>query len=810
MSAVPAPPPESVSLEAAVAASTGRIAPTWPLDRAIAVSPWWERIDQPIETAAARLAVLGGMRSAPSRAYFREAWSRGRIGADDLAVARQEAGESLTEHECLAGLDREPLTARLPLLCDWLDADDRDAARLPWRDAITHQVSQACAAWFDHDLADWRPAGEGGLYAHWRESLAHDHGIGVLTGVQSIRRAASALPGDARGLLERASRRLPLSPRQWSDYFEALLLSVNGWASWCAYLRWQARLAGGDDGHLEELLAVRLAWEHLLAETRAADGAAVDGWSRAWSSSEERIGAAVAAGRTDWTWQRALEHGFQAELARALASPATGGAPASPRVQAAFCIDVRSEVVRRALESVDEGIQTIGFAGFFGLPIAYTPLGTEARRPQLPGLLAPAMEVTEAAASPAETNALAASRRARLADAARWGATARWPSAAFHFVEAAGVGYAAKLWRWVTPGRKARGGPEGAGLDDRQRGSLHLHLQGLNAAGRVELAESVLRAMSLVEDFAPVVLLVGHGSQSVNNPHAAGLDCGACCGQTGEVNARTLAGLLNDPDVRAGLADKGITIGAATRFVAALHNTTTDEIALFDPVPDPEGSRLQDALRRAGDLARVERADDLGLGRLRGNPAALLEALQRRGNDGAQTRPEWGLANNAAFVIAPRTRTRHLDLKGRVFLHDYEAGKDTDGSVLELLMTAPMLVTHWINAQYNASTVDPEHFGSGNKVLHNVVGGVIGVFEGNGGDLRVGLPRQSVHDGRRWMHEPLRLSVYIEAPGDRIEAVIARHEVVRNLLHNGWLHLFCLEDEAVSRYTPGGWKPIPA
>ena len=141
-------------------------------------------------------------------------------------------------------------------------------------------------------------------------------------------------------------------------------------------------------------------------------------------------------------------------------------------------------------------------------------------------------------------------------------------------------------------------------------------------------------------------------------------------------------------------------------------------------------------LAQAGDQVRRERAVKLGLDP-RAGAQALLAQLQRRASDGAQTRPEWGLAGNAAFLIAPRQRSRHAVLDGRSFLHDYDATNDADGSVLELLMTAPMLVTHWINWQYHASTCDPQHLGSGNKLLHNVVGGDIGVFEGNGGDLRI-------------------------------------------------------------------------
>ena len=186
----------------------------------------------------------------------------------------------------------------------------------------------------------------------------------------------------------------------------------------------------------------------------------------------------------------------------------------------------------------------------------------------------------------------------------------------------------------------------------------------------------------------------------------------------------------------------------------------------------------------------------------------MLRAVKTRANDWAQTRPEWGLANNAAFIVAPRTRSQSINLAGRSFLHDYDWRRDTDGSILELIMTAPMVVTQWINMQYFASTVDNPRYGSGNKVLHNVVGGRIGVFEGNGGDLRIGLPMQSLHDGTQWMHTPLRLSVFIEAPQAGIEAVIAKHELVRQLLDHRWLYLFRIDSEtnAVEAYSNSRWQ----
>ena len=158
--------------------------------------------------------------------------------------------------------------------------------------------------------------------------------------------------------------------------------------------------------------------------------------------------------------------------------------------------------------------------------------------------------------------------------------------------------------------------------------------------------------------------------------------------------------------------------------------------------------------------------------------------------------------------MAPRSRTQHINLEGRSFLHNYQWQQDKTFGVLELIMTAPMIVTHWINMQYYASVTDNEIYGSGNKVLHNVVGGNLGVFEGNGGDLRIGLSMQSLHNGQQWMHQPLRLSVYIAAPKSAMEAIINKHQFVKHLIDHNWLYLFRLDDSThlIERYYQGAWQ----
>ncbi|WP_339081640.1 DUF2309 domain-containing protein [Pseudomonas sp. TMP9] len=791
-----------------------RIAPTWPLDRMIAVNPLWERRDQPWATVADQLWRRAGSRLTLTAADYRLAWQDGQISEHHLSLALAETSHDWTPAQLLQFLDQPVASAHgLPLLEDMAKAE----MTVPgWPALITQQIGQCCAAWFDQEQSNWRPASHTGLYQAWRESMLQDRGLSVLSACRTLGERIAELPPEPQAALEVAVQRLGLAEDELAEWFDCLLLRSLGWASWCAYQRWQARLEGADDPILLELLAIRAAWECVVDDRQRDAGSPWNAWRGAWQA------AHVQAPTAEWQalqlWQRAEELAWQAQLQGMLQNPAQPVVETAQIARVYFCIDVRSEVLRRALEEVCPQVQTGGFAGFFGLPIAYTPLGTQATRPQLPGLLAAQLTVTDSSGDATRDTALASQRTVRLERAGRWQLFERLPASTFTLVEALGLGYAGALLGRVGGLLARPSAPDRSAFRPSEWQQLKPALPVIALEQRANVAAKILRAMSLTHDFPPLIVLLGHGSQSANNPQAAGLDCGACCGQSGEINARLLADLLNDAHVRSALVHEGIDLPAECRVLAGLHNTTTDEIQVFaseslPPLLQPAWRTLRQALDDAGERARGERAALLGLSHLSEKPTKLLTSLRRRAADWAQTRPEWGLAGNAAFIAAPRSRTRGQNLQGRSFLHDYDWQQDAGGQVLELIMTAPMVVANWINLQYLTSTTDNLKFGSGNKVLHNVVGGHIGVFEGNGGDLRIGLAHQSLHDGQRWVHRPLRLSVVIQAPQRMIDKVIAEHAAVRDLVMNGWLYLLRIDsdcNDTLEQRTAEGWQPLLA
>ncbi|AKU93672.1 hypothetical protein AKJ09_00336 [Labilithrix luteola] len=807
---------ESITLKEAAERACSRIAPSWPLDRFAAVNPFWARTDKPVTQVAGELAALSGARMLMPRAWYAQEWRAGRLRPEHLREAIAQSGAAITE-EHLSGLLRidEPKAPRRPLVVDVMETRCRRELEVSWRDYVVERISRFCASYFDDGQAQVRPVREGGLYASWREQAQGDWGPSLFMGLSDYRSTVRSLPNTADEMLAVASSDLGVPANEREAYLSALLLDINGWASWCAYRRWMARLAAKDDDTIYELLAIRAAWEWIVfraggEELRVEWGHAVASWP-----TFDRV--AHSARADDWFLQSAVEIAWMSEVSRKLPEGFGVTRPERPTVQAVFCLDVRSEVFRRALEVQSPNIQTLSCAGFFGIPIEYAPLAADSARPQLPGLLAPKYRVTDTVVS----KSLEDTRRSRLQASHAWKAFKQSSLSSFAFVDAMGLFFAGKLFgetfgRWWT---RQVDEHEHAGLtpleDTARTPRITSRLDGtpLPFEERCQLAEGVLRAMSLTRGFARLVLLVGHGAATRNNPYAAGLDCGACCGQTGEVNARAAAALLNDADIRAGLASRGIEIPTTTRFVAALHNTTTDDVSLFEeesalPTHGPDLTELRTTLERASTTARRERAPKLGLGSL--SDAELHAAVIERTKNWAEVRPEWGLAGNATFIIAPRERSRHLDLGGRGFLQEYRFEEDADFAVLEQLMTGPMVVSHWINFQYYASTVDNMRYGSGNKLLHNVVGGHLGVFEGNGGDLRIGLSIQSLHDGERWVHPPLRLSVFIEAPRSAIDRLLEKHPHVGALVDNEWLHLFQLDTEtrAVFARRNTGWTPV--
>ncbi len=619
-------------------------------------------------------------------------------------------------------------------------------------------------------------------------------------------------------------------------------------------------------------------------------------------------------------WLRAYERTAQQSLLAKLQPPrleqgAWGKAmvhSVRPLAQLAFCIDVRSEVFRRHLEQCG-AYETLGFAGFFGLPIACRSLDEPHEAELCPVLLKPKHVVREVPrtyqrdrAERRRTSTKAAKTAEELVhdlkhniitpyvmvEAIGWffgwalfGKTlfpswyhrvsAWWkrlfvPAVATTLTvdkltsqEAAEMVAAEQRIRilgWlrrrpeigtsgVTPevlegirlqaleeGQESRIVPgvlgdllvlsktHEEGLLDELRRECGISPRDmtvrLNRATRTGFTpneqayyiETSLRMMGLTGQFSRLVFLCGHGSTSQNNPYESALDCGACGGSHGLPNARVFAMIANRPQVREVLALRGIKIPSDTHFVAALHDTTTDRVTIADleDVPATHRKELMQVVEDLEATAVQAAAERFGLL----EPAAphdaatsALRDVERRSLDWAQVRPEWGLAGNHAFIIGRRALTRSADLGGRSFLHSYDYAIDEDGKLLETIMTAPLIVAQWINMEYYFSAVNQKIFGSGSKVYHNVVGR-IGVMSGNLSDLRMGLPEQTVFDGPRPYHQPMRLTAIVEAPPDRITGIIAHHPLLQRLFNNQWVWLIACDPATGSRCRyneAGGW-----
>ncbi len=541
-------------------------------------------------------------------------------------------------------------------------------------------------------------------------------------------------------------------------------------------------------------------------------------------------------------WLEAYEESFRADTLKKISEhrETVPALESRPHAQLVFCIDVRSESFRRHIEAQGP-YETFGFAGFFGISLSHQAFDSHQRAFLCPVLLTPNNAVTE---TPRSGEELALEK---YSSGTRWHQLGHHlfhdlkhhPIGSMMVIDVLGLffsiglvgktllqktfhGITSSIDRWFTyrvptqisvatpsdPHNPKIGEVNAEGIPEELA-------QGFSLEERTTFIENGLRAMGLTQNYARLVCLCGHGSETDNNPYYGALDCGACGGAPGDANARVFAAMANDADVRRILIKNGLPIPDDTWFLPGKHNTTTDRVEFYD-LEDLPGThsedlrRLNKDLESAGENQALERCRRIPHAPEEISPEQAFAHVVERSCDWANTRPEWGLAGNGAFLIGRRKLTKGLDLGGRVFLHSYDPLADPEGAILEKIMTAPLIVGEWINTGYYFSAVDPWAYGSGSKVLHNVVGGV-GMMLGSQSDLQMGFPLQTVNSGNIHYHEPMRLLAIIEHTPDVISSIINKHAILQKMLNNQWLNLVAIDPPSFEfhRYIPDGqWESI--
>ncbi len=756
--------------------------------------------------------------------------------------------------ECLAAIDRagpatRPAAPRLYRHRDWL----RLARGIDSDDDVHPLLVRFVAAYLDQGLALWPMAGrERGLWAAFvdcfRRPVARHFTTFSAALVELLEREGELSPLQA---IEASLDALGVQRHERFNYLLETALALRGWAGMVRQIeeRPDRVPVRPVPARLADFLAVRLLVERAVLARHAAGQplaalreqleaevpppASPSAGDRAWPlfQAAQLLGldvvrvrrlagpevAALEAALAEYGsafCRRVLHLAYELRLRRGFYDAVLQHTPASappPTVQLVTCIDEREESLRRHAEEVDPAIETFGTAGFFAVPMYFKGPRDARPRPLAPVAIRPRHYVELDAPPPSAMRRLGDRLESARAQTLHVGSRGLFRGLAVSVL--GGLSLLPLVFRVLFPGRASRRGaqpePQGGTLAIRRSDTpppIGDH-RGFTTDEMASSVERVLGDLGLgAARLAPLVLVLGHASDSLNNPHRSAYDCGACGGGPGGANARAFAMMANDPDVRAELERRGLAIPQGTWFVGGEHNTTDDSIAWFDAGLVPPALRgafeharaALDEARARNAAERCRRFDVAPLG-----PEAALRHVQARREDLAEPRPEYNHATNAVCVVGRRSRTRGLFFDRRAFLVSYDPLTDDEhGAILSRILSAAVPVLAGINLEYFFGAIDNEGYGAGTKLPHNVAA-LVGVMNGALGDLRTGLWAQTVE-----IHEPVRLTIVVEAAPDRVQRVLEASPALEQLVARRWLFLAALDPHGQSLWEWRGEGPV--
>jgi uncharacterized protein YbcC (UPF0753/DUF2309 family) len=477
--------------------------------------------------------------------------------------------------------------------------------------------------------------------------------------------------------------------------------------------------------------------------------------------------------------------------------------------QAMFCIDDRECSLRRYLEQLDTRCETFGTPGFFGVEFYFQPEHGKFYTKLCPAPVTPKFLIKEIDNDEVRKKDLHFNKQSHsLFRGWLITQTLGFWSAINLFINIFKPSMSpATASSFKHMAKQAKLTIENQHPDDCENG-LQI---GFTIEQMTDRVEALLKSIGLIENFAQLVYIVGHGSSSINNPHFAAYDCGACSGRPGSVNARVMSYMANHAAVRKRLVERGIIIPAETKFVGALHDTTRDEIQFFD---DNSLSVQHKAAHQANELIfqlalsqnAKERSRRFELINTKESAESIHERVKLRSVSLFEPRPELNHATNALCIVGRRQLTRGVFLDRRSFLNSYDYSIDPKGNYLFNILKAAAPVCGGINLEYFFSRVDNQKLGAGTKLPHNVMG-LIGVANGIEGDLRPGLPSQMIE-----VHDPVRLLILVEHLPEVVLDVIQRNDATYEWFKNEWVKLivmnpvtetfYCFRNKALVLYKP--------